>query len=1058
MNRRYSIIFFFAFTSLALFVYALTPTASSTLVYLISFFVISAAIFLIFYQNKTYQRRNGNYNKVAAKRQVGLLDLLVKEQRNSTKFNFDTFECLLEKTDHSAEKLSLLVKSNEELSNNQTRLIASHIDLVQNQKLPMKEYERLAIEFSEVQRELAATKKQLNEESVVADNKILAAQKEFFNQREEYQLKISENFRSLVLADPNAVIKEYFPSNYFTNFGVGSAGLETIGDTYSYYGKSFHKDVSFMEKFVLRSNSKLGREIIARSVSNLEFTYSELLRIVRLDNAQLSGSRIQDRIKSWNKKSLLSLGRVLASQNFDNTDLTDARSIFTKYIDLYGFESLPRADKFVYLEVLNDLNKFDDLISTLPLLDQPEDSVQKSLLESNLLHEQDTVVENLEDKWIGNINEMYSLAGLSKIFLEPGKGLKIDRLRPVPDLNTISGPLVTVIMPTYNGSDFILTSVNSVLNQSWSNLELIIVDDGSEKAHWEKLNNILPADTRIKLLRLHVNSGAYVARNLALESATGEFITVHDDDDWSHPQKIEIQMADILADSSRIANMSYMTRIDENDRFLRINDNPEFSQRNYSSLLISRKHIDEYGRWDMVTRGGDAEFHERITALTGKRIIGVQTPPMSFARARSGSLTHGEINKGFIDPLRTTYGLSFMAWHKELKENPRLLKERPISSRPFRAPWRIMASNKGIEPRDYDVIYATDFRFPGGNSTLVAAEIEASLGMGLKVGICQIDSPSLRAVRPVNSKITDLLLSEDIDFLTLADEVRCSLLVLRHPTIMQFADNRTSRISPDMLALIVNNPPVGLDGKESVFDLDTCARNAQQLFGLECIVYPESWQIRGICEAIWPSLNYASDNWPGFLNLDQFQYRVPRVHEPSALPMVGRHSRDHRLKWPDTEEEILEAYLQPGVFQTSILGGVASIRDLLTAKQLEDLHVIEFGAIDPASYLTTLDFWVYFHSENLTESFGMSIIEAMSSGIVTILPQYMEPMFGDGAIYGSAQDVRFLVKEYWDDKELYRIQSERGRAQAQKLYSVGSYQKRITSILDSLSVAAQNEE
>lgn len=101
-------------------------------------------------------------------------------------------------------------------------------------------------------------------------------------------------------------------------------------------------------------------------------------------------------------------------------------------------------------------------------------------------------------------------------------------------------PLVSVIMPVYNSEKYIEQSVKSILNQTYENLELIIVDDASTDRTAEKL--YLENDPRIKILTNKANLGNYPSRNRGLKIARGEYIFVMDADDLAFPHRIERQL------------------------------------------------------------------------------------------------------------------------------------------------------------------------------------------------------------------------------------------------------------------------------------------------------------------------------------------------------------------------------------------------------------------------------------------------------------------------------------------------------------------------------------
>ena len=101
--------------------------------------------------------------------------------------------------------------------------------------------------------------------------------------------------------------------------------------------------------------------------------------------------------------------------------------------------------------------------------------------------------------------------------------------------------LVSIIMPSYNTGIFISESIRSVLSQTYSNWELIIVDDSSTDNTDEIVAPFL-IDNRIKYLKNEKNSGAAVSRNRALREAKGKWIAFLDSDDLWLPEKLEKQI------------------------------------------------------------------------------------------------------------------------------------------------------------------------------------------------------------------------------------------------------------------------------------------------------------------------------------------------------------------------------------------------------------------------------------------------------------------------------------------------------------------------------------
>ena len=103
-------------------------------------------------------------------------------------------------------------------------------------------------------------------------------------------------------------------------------------------------------------------------------------------------------------------------------------------------------------------------------------------------------------------------------------------------------PLVSVIIPTYNGAKFIDDAVRSALSQTYPNVEVIVVDDGSSDGTKEVLS---PYGSKIKYI-YQENKGVSAARNNGIRNASGEFVAFLDSDDAWLPEKIELQVAEML--------------------------------------------------------------------------------------------------------------------------------------------------------------------------------------------------------------------------------------------------------------------------------------------------------------------------------------------------------------------------------------------------------------------------------------------------------------------------------------------------------------------------------
>lgn len=129
-----------------------------------------------------------------------------------------------------------------------------------------------------------------------------------------------------------------------------------------------------------------------------------------------------------------------------------------------------------------------------------------------------------------------------------------------------NSPLVSVIVPAYNAEQFISLTLDSLVSQTYSNFEVIVVDDGSQDGTAEIVDDYASRDRRIKLFQ-QANAGVAIARNQAIHLSQGQYIAPIDADDIWYPQKLEKQVQCFSqADASVGLVYSWSADIDESDR------------------------------------------------------------------------------------------------------------------------------------------------------------------------------------------------------------------------------------------------------------------------------------------------------------------------------------------------------------------------------------------------------------------------------------------------------------------------------------------------------------
>lgn len=128
--------------------------------------------------------------------------------------------------------------------------------------------------------------------------------------------------------------------------------------------------------------------------------------------------------------------------------------------------------------------------------------------------------------------------------------------------------LISVIVPVYNVEKYLCKCVDSVINQTYKNLEIILVDDGSPDSCGKICNKYANKDARVKVIHKE-NGGLSDARNIGIDAAKGEYLAFIDSDDYIAPEMIETLYNYISRDGSDMALCNF-TYVDE--KFIEIKD------------------------------------------------------------------------------------------------------------------------------------------------------------------------------------------------------------------------------------------------------------------------------------------------------------------------------------------------------------------------------------------------------------------------------------------------------------------------------------------------------
>jgi UDP:flavonoid glycosyltransferase YjiC (YdhE family) len=342
-----------------------------------------------------------------------------------------------------------------------------------------------------------------------------------------------------------------------------------------------------------------------------------------------------------------------------------------------------------------------------------------------------------------------------------------------------------------------------------------------------------------------------------------------------------------------------------------------------------------------------------------------------------------------------------------------------------------------------DIVVASDLRFPGGTSTSIAEEVAAQADAGLRTALLHVDGPLIAGARAFHPSIRALLEAGVCDLVPRDGDVRCDLLVLRHPQV--FEDPAPiARVRHEAALMVVNQAPQG-EGvrlRYAAEEIDAALRAV----GVRASWAPIGPLVRAGLATAAPGIDQATDDWHNIIDVDA--WHVERSAPRGAVPIIGRHSRPQPGKWPDDPAVLRAAYPDDGSMDVRVLGGADAALEVL-GRLPRSWRVEPFGARPPSSFLADIDFFVYYHHPHLIEAFGRTILEALASGAVAVLPPHFERLFGDAAVYAGPHEAAGAILRLHGDPAAFRRQAQRGTEVVRSRFDRASHVRRVRRLLPS---------
>lgn len=763
----------------------------------------------------------------------------------------------------------------------------------------------------------------------------------------------------------------------------------------------------------------------------------------------LSAARAGDRRwlarirRSADSDLLAALAQILALQDLLPTDRRDALALYELIRKVYGARALSPANQTLHTQLTlawEGPERVRRLMAAYRRMAAPT----VAALEVDLGNP--FVTDRPSGPW---------LAAFRALLPQPWPTLDGDVRLPVFDRLTSPAPTdrieapqrVSVVVTAYRPDQGLITAVKSILAQTWRNVEVVIVDDGSPPEFDEILAAAVALGERIRIVKQSENLGTYAARNAGLDASGGEFVAFQDSDDWSHPRRLELQVAPLLADKRLVATTSDGMAVTEN--LLLNRPGVRRGRFNPSSLVVRRAVVlGRAGYFDPVRKAADSEFIERIQAVFGPRSVRhVDEGPLALIRLSDNSLSRSEIRVHWMHPARAAYRSAYHRWHQAIAAGE-ARPHRPAdgSDRPFAAPPHLLVGE--TVHRAYDVVFVGDWRFRAGPVRAAVDEIRALVKAGLTVAIAQLGSfratYRLRypACRPIQQLVNDGL----IDQVELGNPGEAKLLIVRQAEVLQFACDEPSAIRPARVLLVADQAPARGDGADRRYDTTTCALRARRLFGVEPRWCPQDAGVRAALGAV----TLTRQDLPPIV--DSAGWSAVRDAATAGLPIVGTDLCDTGI-WPGDLRAALTAIR--GLAQVDVrLRLPDRPPDEAGLAVPESWLVYATTDIGPRPFLHQLDFYLHFPHPRAVETLSRPALEAAALGCVVVLPERSAAVYGDAAVYSTPQGVPELIRRYRESPALFAEQSRRARAVVTTAHHPQLFADRIAGLIRSPALPA----
>lgn len=632
--------------------------------------------------------------------------------------------------------------------------------------------------------------------------------------------------------------------------------------------------------------------------------------------------------------------------------------------------------------------------------------------------------------WLTAFNEPFVRRGIAPVQIADPRS-PFDSVHTEAKARSVHGPLVSIVMPVFSPSPSLVTAVRSLVQQTWANLQVIMVDDASPAEYAPVFAEAQALDERVEYVRMASNGGAYRARNHGVSLATGELVGFQDADDWSHPERIERQMRLLDSDPTIVATLSKAIRLYDDLHITKIGSFP--FEKNAPSLLFRRHQVvDRLGRYDDLRKAADTEFIERIAAVYGPGSVVTLEEPLALYQLTDGSLSRADFRIGWHRAARVSYHAGLRHWHRSIVRDGAEPIIEGAGGRAFPAPPEFLGVPYPDEPLDIAVL--ADWRAGIVEHTGLPAEVEALAKSGLRIGLTRGEALRHAAVKRSypRAAILDVLAAGHASWAPLGVDLAPTVLLVRDPQLVAVPRVESAvAMRPTRVIVVADQAP------GTTYGPTTVERVVGDTFG-----HPTEWLPAS--QAIADALRTAGA--AGVIH----PARLTEVATPTRFPFRPREGRPV-VGICDGSQFAVDRADRSGLLHLFPDDGRHDVR-LLEQPNRTSSHAdrswLGFapGMLSATEFLDQCDFYVGLPAKagaNLLRP----ILDAMSRGCVPIVHASYAPQLGESALYYGDRSVATIVNEVWGDPASFAARQGAALTFCHNEISGGAFASAMTQLL-----------